>query len=359
MKKLVILLGLVLVNLICFGQSGVLFQDLTFKKALLKAQKEKKFVFVDCYTSWCGPCQYMANNVFTKQEAGEYFNSRFVCVKYDMEREGKILQDRLKVKAYPTFFIIHSDGTIFHTIVGGGELEDMIEKVNRALDKKRSHLWLSKRYNQSKLNKQELLFYFDALNDAYDKENQAKVWSELMQILTEKDKLHKDFWPIYEKSNCKPGSENFNFLLKHLATFEKKQGKEKMDAYLFEAYNTALKPLVEGKKSLVSCNLNELKKQISLLDINKKDILLTQVYFAELIEKQSLSVLLNELEKNAEQIIGEEIIIAMSACRTFQKMASADELKRITDILNTFKTNPANEKYLGILDKFLAYYQRK
>ena len=71
---------------------GVEFRDLTFRQALEQAQKEGKLVFMDCYTSWCGPCKNMLNNVFTLPEAGEFMNAAFVCVKFDMEKgEGKEL----------------------------------------------------------------------------------------------------------------------------------------------------------------------------------------------------------------------------------------------------------------------------
>ena len=77
------------------------FRDLTFNEALAQAKAEKKMVFMDCYTSWCGPCKNMTNNVFPQKAAGDYFNPRFVCVKYDMEKgEGKELADKFEVHAY-------------------------------------------------------------------------------------------------------------------------------------------------------------------------------------------------------------------------------------------------------------------
>ena len=36
------------------------FQELTLEKALEQAKVENKYVFIDCYTSWCGPCKMMA-----------------------------------------------------------------------------------------------------------------------------------------------------------------------------------------------------------------------------------------------------------------------------------------------------------
>ena len=119
-------------SVMAFAQTGVDFQHLTFDEALAKAKAEKKLVFVDCYTTWCGPCKMMTTKIFPMKEAGEFFNPRFVCVKFDMEQgEGKELKNKLGVRAYPSFFIIRPDGTVQHAVVGGGELEPFIERVKK------------------------------------------------------------------------------------------------------------------------------------------------------------------------------------------------------------------------------------
>ena len=47
---LVIVMALPLVAQINFREGG-------FIKALTAAKAENKLVFMDCYTSWCGPCK--------------------------------------------------------------------------------------------------------------------------------------------------------------------------------------------------------------------------------------------------------------------------------------------------------------
>ncbi|MDZ7846006.1 MAG: thioredoxin family protein [Owenweeksia sp.] len=61
-------------------------------EALQAAEEEGKPIFMDCYTTWCGPCKWMSANIFTQQEVGDYYNENYVCVKFDME----------KVKAEPS-----------------------------------------------------------------------------------------------------------------------------------------------------------------------------------------------------------------------------------------------------------------
>ena len=177
MKNSIFIIVLLLVHMATFAQEGVNFEDLTFDEALAKAKAENKFVFVDCYTSWCGPCKYMAQAVFPQESMGDFFNPRFVSVKFDMERgEGKELNEKFGVKAYPTFLILRPDGTLQHKIVGGtGMIEMFIEKVERGLNEKTSLDYLDKKYEKGKLNKKELVRYQIALLDANEEMKSGKV----------------------------------------------------------------------------------------------------------------------------------------------------------------------------------------
>ena len=74
MKRLGLIITCLFVNFTLFAQEGVCFRDLSYHQALEVAKAEKKLLFVDCYTSWCGPCQQMAKEVFSQKEAGDYFN---------------------------------------------------------------------------------------------------------------------------------------------------------------------------------------------------------------------------------------------------------------------------------------------
>lgn len=98
MKKILILGTALLCGFLGrVAAQGVEFRDLTFGQALEQARTENKLVFMDCYTSWCGPCKNMLKNVFTLPEAGEFMNAHFVCVKYDMEKgEGIGLKNSLQ-----------------------------------------------------------------------------------------------------------------------------------------------------------------------------------------------------------------------------------------------------------------------
>ena len=137
MKKWIAMTMLALFSVAAFAQNntketapaakeikGTVFEKGTLKELLAKAAKEKKYLFVDVYATWCGPCK-----------AGNYFNKTFVNAKFDAEKgEGIDVAKKYGVRAYPTFLILDKDGTEVGRIVGGADGDMFIEKVQEALD---------------------------------------------------------------------------------------------------------------------------------------------------------------------------------------------------------------------------------
>jgi thiol:disulfide interchange protein len=95
----------------------VKFESENFSSVLEKAKAEKKKIFVDCYTSWCGPCKMLASKIFTDLSVGEFMNSEFTNFKVDMEKgEGIELRKKFKVNVFPTLLILDSNGNEINRI---------------------------------------------------------------------------------------------------------------------------------------------------------------------------------------------------------------------------------------------------
>jgi thioredoxin 1 len=140
MKKII---GFTSVLFICFAfnfssknqNSGIKFEHISFAKALEIAKAKDKIIFIDAYTSWCGPCKRMAATSFKEENVAKLYNSRFINLKIDMESspDGPEIARMYKVKAYPTLLFIKPNGKLAKSVVGFQTGEKLIS-IGSGLD---------------------------------------------------------------------------------------------------------------------------------------------------------------------------------------------------------------------------------
>jgi thiol-disulfide isomerase/thioredoxin len=98
---------------------GIVFEQGNFAAVTARAEAEKKLIFIDFYTSWCGPCKHMAQTVFKEDTVGRFFNSHFINYKLDAEKgEGKTLAAKYQVQIYPTYLFLDASGAVFNKAIG-------------------------------------------------------------------------------------------------------------------------------------------------------------------------------------------------------------------------------------------------
>ena len=164
MKRMIVLLTALLMSLSVFSQ-GIEFQQKSFAEVLKVAQKEKKLVFIDIYTSWCGPCKHMSKEIFPQAAAGEFFNAHFLNMQLDAEKseDGKMIAQKFGVSAYPTFLFVDGNGELVYRFLGGRTVEKLIEEGKKALDAFEVQPELkkyAKKYEKGKCDKDFLEQYF-------------------------------------------------------------------------------------------------------------------------------------------------------------------------------------------------------
>lgn len=125
MKKIYTLLLFVLPLFV--SAQGIEFFEGSFEEAKLEAQKQEKLIFVDCYTTWCGPCKMMTRDIFPNEEVGKFYNKNFIAMKLDMEKEaGMRFGKKYPVSAYPTIYFLDENGETIQKAVGAKRVEEFI-----------------------------------------------------------------------------------------------------------------------------------------------------------------------------------------------------------------------------------------
>lgn len=64
---------------------------LSFEEALKKSQAEKRPVFIDVYTDWCGWCKVMDRETFSDPKVAKLLNEKFYPVKFDAEQKEDVV----------------------------------------------------------------------------------------------------------------------------------------------------------------------------------------------------------------------------------------------------------------------------
>jgi len=63
---------------------------MTFEEVEAKYQDEKRKIFIDVYTDWCGWCKKMDANTFNQEDISKYLNDNFYPIKFDAENKEDI-----------------------------------------------------------------------------------------------------------------------------------------------------------------------------------------------------------------------------------------------------------------------------
>jgi thioredoxin 1 len=91
--------------------AGIVFIENSWIEALHQAQVKNKYIFVDAYATWCGPCNMLKNITFKNSKAAAFFNASFINVAIDMEKgDGPMLAQQWGIQAYPTLLVFDANG---------------------------------------------------------------------------------------------------------------------------------------------------------------------------------------------------------------------------------------------------------
>jgi len=64
---------------------------MTFEEAIQANQSEKRKIFIDVYTDWCGWCKVMDKKTFTDETVINYMNEHYYAVKFNAEKEDPVV----------------------------------------------------------------------------------------------------------------------------------------------------------------------------------------------------------------------------------------------------------------------------
>ena len=310
MKKIILFLSVSLFALSLVAQTN--FRDITYKEALAAAKAEKKLVFIDFYTSWCGPCKMMMKNIFPLKEVGNYLNSKFVCIKIDAEKgEGPELAKRYQVKAYTTFVAINPAEEILMTKVGGsGSGSGFIGSIDRLIDPDKTPERMKQRYESGErtadlisayagLKMEEV--YKNRQPDMTKKDEAFKMVQDYFDGLKDKERLAEENLFIYTSYTESPVDAIARYMIANRDKFAPAIKNDISDR-IKELYKMDVLNYLTARVSFNQQQYDIVKKGVMDLGLNKDNYYTTAFRFIESYGKGDMDAFMTLCEKEYDQL---------------------------------------------------------
>jgi thioredoxin-related protein len=118
---------------------------LTWQQVKEKAKKENKYIFIDAFATWCGPCKKMDKEIYPNDTIGSYFNEKFISIKVQMDQtekdnafvkswyeDAEAINKQYRVQGYPTLIFLSPEGTLINQVLGYQSVNDLIAAAQTA-----------------------------------------------------------------------------------------------------------------------------------------------------------------------------------------------------------------------------------
>ncbi len=207
-------------------------------EALAKAKLENKLVFVDFYTSWCGPCKKLTKFVFPQEKVGDYFNSKFINCKIQCDDKGvgAKLQKVYNIVAYPTLMFLNKNGEIVHSQSGGPSAEGLIKLAQKANDPKFNLISITKKYESGDRSVEVVNEYFTKMSGARRVKQANKDFVDYFHSLSTNEKQTTFVFNLVEMLNFKPFTEIFEYIEKNIKVYNSIASEDRVSKFIKLSY---------------------------------------------------------------------------------------------------------------------------
>ncbi len=244
-KIIICLFALLPVSL--FAQ-GIEFFHGSYDELLTKAKQENKPIFIDCYTTWCGPCKMMAAQTFTDPTVGTYYNANFINAKIDMEKgEGTTIAAKFNITAYPTLVYLDPNGKEVSRSMGFKKSEELIN-LGKSIKGNKEKEYADK-YNKGNRETGFLCEYAELLLNLGNQAEAKKVTADLVKNA---DYTNKKVSEIMLSTTTSPYDAGWEQMVKNIPQLEKHFGEKPVKETF--SYYAAMYGKKECKKIQTSTN---------------------------------------------------------------------------------------------------------
>jgi thiol-disulfide isomerase/thioredoxin len=259
MKRFYVSLICLIVSVLAINQTfsqGINFRQDDWQNVLVQAKAQKKLIFVDIYTAWCGPCKEMDKKTFTDVSVGDKFNARFINYKVDAEKGfGITLAKRYNVTSYPTCLFVDPSENLIYKQEGLLRAPDLVKEADMVLNNQANAkplYALDKLYENGRRDT-EFLNEYIAVRSLYDRIDNRDLVEEYVKSLTPIQYSADKTLRIIVNNGFKIDGKAFDLLLKFREKAESlfEGGVEKVNRAFSQSINEVFDVALKGKNQAI------------------------------------------------------------------------------------------------------------
>lgn len=289
----IILIGLIAIVLLpgsnTMGQ-GIQFMQGSYREVLEKAKAENKKVFIDFYTTWCGPCKEMSSKVFMDADVAKYFNEKFISYQINAEDKAFATEvSRYEVTAYPTLVIADETGKLLGKQVGACDRSYFLKFAQSATGE---CLSFEAMYNKLKKEKQNDAlvqdFLLEAPNYLVRQSGQEltrwelrveRVYKDYCKRKTTADWMNAKDFDVLQLFHTEAETDDpfLNYIMSHYDEVVQAVGEENVFRFVFTLHlglidHQARKGNMDYLKNLERVRGDMKQMYVALVDFGGKDV---------------------------------------------------------------------------------------
>jgi len=148
------------------NRDSVKFEKVSsWEEVLSAARNQNKYIFVDCFATWCAPCKAMEQEVYDKNQVASFMNDKFISIQIQMDStdhddsstkkwlwEARTIASDFNIQSYPTYLFFTPSGEIVHKGHGYKSYGDFISLAKNALDTNSQYYTLIRKYRSGFLD---------------------------------------------------------------------------------------------------------------------------------------------------------------------------------------------------------------
>lgn len=255
MKRFYVSLICLIVSVLAINQTfsqGINFRQDDWQNVLMQAKAQKKLIFVDIYTAWCGPCKEMDKKTFTDISVGDKFNARFINYKVDAEKGfGITLAKRYNVTSYPTCLFVDPSENLIYKQEGLLRAPDLLKEADMVMNNQANAkplYALDKLYENGRRDT-EFLNEYIAVRSLYSNIDNRDLVEEYVKSLTPIQYSADKTLRIIVNNGFKIDGKAFDLLLKFREKAESlfEGGIVKVNRAFSESINEVFDVALKGK----------------------------------------------------------------------------------------------------------------